>query len=175
MARSAVAAAPAAQSHLVLTGDHVGPIPAATTRAQLATFARVVRDTVEEGDEAIPESVAVLAVGRDTVRAVIDSGRVYYLFVDSPHIRTHDSLGVGTQLVRLTREPGVTGFVYECCTFVHVPRYCGLTFLIPADSAPVDGGAVDAAALKRMPPETRVLQVRISVCTHGPTAPPASQ
>src|SRR4051794_18294700 len=95
--------APTRDSHLLLTDEAVGPIPADAQRSALMRFAQVVRDTVEEGIEAIPESITVLVIRGDTVRAAIDSGRVYRLSVTSHRFRTVDSLGPGTPLGRLLR------------------------------------------------------------------------
>lgn len=159
---------------VLITGDSVGPVPAVGTRADVAQAARVVRDTVEEGQEAIPESVAVLAVHGDTVRAVIDSGRVYRLSVTSERFRTADSLGPGTLLLRLLREPGVHAFTGEGAVYIQLPRHCGLSFRL-ADAGPL-GDAPDSVgvdALRTIPPQTPVSEVLVLGCRRATTnAPP---
>jgi hypothetical protein len=160
---------------ILITGDSVGPVPAVGTRADVARAARVIRDTVEEGHEAIPESIAVLVVHGDTVRAVIDSGRVYRLSVTSERFRTADSLGPGTPLLRLLREPGVHAFTGEGAVYVQSPRHCGLSFRL-ADAGPL-GDAPDSVgvdALGALPPQTPVGEVLVLGCRRATASAPST-
>ena len=149
-----------------LSGERVGPIPVSASPAALARYARVVRDTEELGMEAIPESVVVLVVRGDTVRAVHDSGRIYRLGVNTPSFRTSDSLGVGTTLARLLKEPGVYAVGGEGAVFVVDPRRCGMSFRLAESGglgdAPSD--SITSAQLRQLPPETRVSEVLVFGC-----------
>src|SRR5215831_18304537 len=137
-----------------LSGDRVGPIPVIATSATLARFARVVRDTEELGEEGIPESVFVLVLRNDTVRAVHDSGLIYRLDVDSPTFRTLDSLGVGTTLARLLREPGVYAGTGEGAVYVGTPHHCGMSFRLSESGGLGDTprDSIGAAELRQLPP-----------------------
>ena len=148
-----------------LKGDSVGPVAIGVSRTELGRAGRVVRDTMELGDEAIPESVAVVVVGGDTLRAILDSARVYRIDVTTPHVRTADSLGVGTTLARLLREPGVHAFTGEGAVYVKVPRQCGLSFRL-ADAGEL-GDALDSvgpAQLRQLPGTTPVSTVLVLGC-----------
>jgi hypothetical protein len=151
-----------------LSGDRVGPVPvsAGASAATLARFARVVRDTEELGSEGIPESVFVLVVHSDTVRAVHDSGRIYRLDVSSPAFRTMDSLGVGTTLARLLREPGVYAGTGEGAVYVGTPHHCGMSFRLSESGGLGDmpRDSIGAAELRQLPPTTRVSEVLVFGC-----------
>ena len=163
----------AASDALRLTGASAGPVTVGVTRVELGRAGRVVRDTVELGDEAIPESVAVVVVGSDTLRAILDSGRVYRIDVTTTHIRTSDTLGVGTTLRRLLREPGVHAFTGEGAVYVQVPRHCGLSFRL-ADAGEL-GDAPDSVGptqLRQLPPTTPVSTVLVVGCGRAATVAP---
>lgn len=159
-----------------LSGERVGPVPVSASPAALARYARVVRDTEELGMEAIPESVAVLVVRGDTVRAVHDSGRIVRLGVSTPAFRTADSLGVGTTLARLLRETGVYAVGGEGAVFVILPRHCGMSFRL-ADAGGLGDAPTDSivpAQLRQLPPATRVSEVLVFGCARSDAgnAPP---
>ena len=120
---------------------------------------------MELGDEAIPESVAVIVVNGDTLRAILDSARVYRIDVVTTQFRTPDSLGVGTTLGRLLREPGVHAFTGEGAVYVKVPRHCGLSFRL-ADAGEL-GDAPDSvgpAQLRQLPATTPVSTTLVLGC-----------
>jgi len=159
-----------------LSGERVGPVPVSASPASLARYARVVRDTEELGSEGIAESVVVLAVRSDTVRAVHDSGRIYRMDVNTLTFRTADSLGVGTTIARLLKEPGVYAVGGEGAVFVVVPRHCGMSFRLAESGglgdAPSD--SITSAQLRQLPPETRVSEVLVFGCrqARASSAPP---
>ena len=163
-----------ASGALRLTGDSIGLVSIGASRADLARAGSVVRDTMELGDETMPESVAVVVVGGDAVRAILDSGRVYRIDVATNRVRTNDSLGVGTTLGRLLREPGVHAFTGEGAVYVQVPRHCGLSFRL-ADAGEL-GDAPDSVGptqLRQLPPATPVSSVLVVGCARsGRAAPP---
>lgn len=70
------AAPPSGDSRpILITGDSIGPVSDRGPAGQLRRASQVVCDTVEEGVEAMPESIIVIAMRGDTVRAAIDSDR----------------------------------------------------------------------------------------------------
>jgi hypothetical protein len=120
---------------------------------------------VEEGLEAIPESVRVLVVRGDTIRAVIDSGRVYRLVTTSPVSRTVDSLGPGTALSRLLRVPGVYALTGEGAVYLKLPGHCGMSFKLGESGELADGpDSVDAARLRTLPATTKVIEANVFGC-----------
>lgn len=162
-----------ASARLRLTGDSVGPVAVGMSRANLDRASRVVRDTMELGDEAIPESVAVIVVEGDTLRAILDSARVYRIDITTTQFRTADSLGVGTTLGRLLREPGVHAFTGEGAVYVKVPRHCGLSFRL-ADAGEL-GDAPDSvgpAQLRHLPATTPVSTVLLAGCERASAGAP---
>lgn len=156
-----------ASNEALLTGDSIGPAIVGAERNALSPRVRVIRDTIEQGTEGINENITILLVAADTVRAAMDSGRIYRLSVTSPRFRTVDSLGVGTPLARLLREPGIYAKTGESEVHVWLASRCGLGFGI-WDSAKRDwnpGGLGDApdsvgvAQLSRLPHSTTVGEV----------------
>jgi len=149
-----------------VSGDSVGPIPVSAHPAALACFAHVVRDTEELGMEGIPESVVVLVMRGDTVRAVHDSGRIVRLGVSTPTFRTADSLGVGTTLARLLREPGVYAVGGESAVFVATAHHCGMSFRLsdPGELGDAPTDSIVPAQLRQLPPSTRVSEVLVFGC-----------
>jgi hypothetical protein len=169
-----VQSAQVASNDALLTGDSVGPAIVGVAPSALSPRIKVIRDTIEEGMEGIPETIAVLLVAGDTIRAAIDSGRIYRFSVTSARFRTADSLGAGTPLSRLLSEPGIYAMTGEGAVFVWSASRCGLGFRLwdPADrEAPWDpsglGDAPDSvgvAQLRRLPQTTTVGEVIVVGC-----------
>ena len=150
---------------ILITGDSIGPVPARGTAAQLRRASQVVRDTVEEGIEAVPESIIVISVRGDTVRAAMDSGRAYRLSVTSPRFRTADSIGPGTSLSRLLRDPRVFALTGEGEAWVALPTHCGLRCALnDAGSLGDRSDSVGVKELRTLPPATSVREVLAFGC-----------
>lgn len=158
---------------ILLSGDSIGPVPSGVTRLALSRFATIARDTVEEGLEAIPESVTVVVVAGDTLRVAVDGGRAYRLSVSSPRFRTTDSLGPGIPLARLLREPGLFALTGEGAVYVQSPRHCGLSFHLSESGALADSpDSVGAAALRTLPARTTVDAVSAFGCRRARSSAP---
>ena len=110
-----------------VTGDGIGALRVGATVEDVARQCRVVRDATAPGPEGMPERRIVVDLGRDSVSAVVDSGRVWRLHVRTPAFRTADSLGVGTPGPTL-RRPGAQVLTGEGAVFVTLPSHCGLSF-----------------------------------------------
>ena len=172
---STVQTAQIASDDALLTGDSVGPAIVGVARSALSPRIKVIRDTIEEGMEGIPETIAILLVAGDTIRAAIDSGRIYRFSVTSARFRTADSLGTGTPLSRLLSEPGIYAMTGEGAVFVWSANRCGLGFRLWDPSADREmawdpGGLGDApdsvgvAQLRRLPQSTTVGEVIVVGC-----------
>jgi hypothetical protein len=163
----------AVEPPLLITGDSVAGVSVRSSHAVLARVARIVRDTVEEGIEAIPESIAVLVVRGDTLRAVIDSGRVYRLTVTSPRFRTSDSLGVGTSLARLLRLPNAFALTGEGAVWLQAPSHCGIAFHLSDSGTLAEGpDSVGTRQLQTLPASTVAEEIIVVGCaTSAPPSP----
>jgi hypothetical protein len=149
----------------LLTGDSVGSAIVGVTQAALSSRVHFVRDTIELGMEAIPESIAVVVVGADTIRGAIDSGRIYRFSVESERFRTVDSLGVGSTLARFLSEPGLYAITGEGAVFLQSPRHCGLSFRLAEAGELGDApDSVGFAELLRLPPTTPIAEILVLGC-----------
>jgi hypothetical protein len=74
------------------------------------------------------EPVLVLSFAGDTIRAGLDSGRIYRLSVRSPRFRTADSISVGTPITRFLSEPDVYALASEGQATLWSPSHCGMGF-----------------------------------------------
>jgi hypothetical protein len=162
-----------ATNDTLLTGDSVGAAVVGGAAKALSARVHLVRDTIELGMEAIPESIAVLVVGGDTIRGAIDSGRIYRFSVESARFRTADSLGVGSTLARFLSEPGLYAITGEGAVFLQSPRHCGLSFRLAEAGELGDApDSVGMAQLRRLPPATRISEVLVVGCKRpGHVAP----
>jgi hypothetical protein len=111
----------------VLTGDGIGDLRVGAPVEGVMRSCRVVRDTVVQGAEGMPERRLVVDLARDSVTVVVDSNHVWRVHVRSPAYRTADSLGVGTPAMAL-RRPGAKVLAGEGAHFVTLPSHCGLSF-----------------------------------------------
>jgi len=111
----------------------------------------IIKDTVlPNWDYVEPERVVVISLGADTVQVVVDSaGRVERVYVDSPRLKTVDSLGVGTRLVTLAKR-GSTGNQSEATFGVYVPAHCGLRFVITGIPAMNQAEELGHTAMRRL-------------------------
>jgi len=149
----------------VIDGDGLGAIRIGMNADSVKSRCTVARDTMEMDNEGMPERILVVAIGGDTTRVEIDSGRVWRIDVRTPRLRTADSLGVGTPLPRLLAlEGGVQGLVGEGSLFVLSQARCGLSFELSARGA---AGDWQRARLRTLPPLTRVTRVLVFGCPAG--------
>ena len=150
-----------AQSGFVpVTGDRVGRLAVGASATTLGRYGTVVRDTVEYYEfETAPESVRVVVLRGDSLRAIVDSGRIRRFDITSRRFRTADSLGVGTALSRLLTYPDVSAQNWDGTVWVRVPSHCGLSFRLSAAVAPPESSRVSPVALATLSESTRVVEV----------------
>lgn len=79
---------------------------------------RVVHDTLELGSEAMLEHRVYVQFGSDTVVATVDRGRIWRIAVETPSLRTSDSLSVGSTLGTILASGKATGLVGEGSLFL---------------------------------------------------------
>ena len=112
----------------VLTSDGIGALKLGSSVEAIRSACVVVRDTIEQGAEGMPERRLGVLLGQDTVQATVDRGTVRRIEVRTPRIRTDDSLGVGSTLETLRRQPAQFLGYGEGGPFMQVTKHCGLTF-----------------------------------------------
>jgi hypothetical protein len=148
-----------------LTGRGIGPLQVGTPFDSVRQACPVARDSVQLDDEGNPVRVATVVVGRDTVDAVIEEGRVWRIEVGGRGLRAADSLGVGSPVGDLLRRPGVQGFEGEGLLFVTTTAHCGLSFRLAYEiPAGEHRETWTSADLRRLPTGTSVDRVLIVGC-----------
>jgi hypothetical protein len=110
-----------------------------------------------------------VAFSHDSVEAEIDRGRVWRIEIASAHLRTPDSLGVGTSLGRLLQLKEPRGLGAEGAVFLLSTQHCGLSFQLSESGSDTPAETWDRAALAHLPKSTVVDRVLIVGCR-----PPAS-
>ena len=147
-----------------ITGEGIGSLRIGVTVSDIRKSCRVLRDTVELADEGLPSRILTVDLGRDTLAAEVDSGRVWRIRVSQKRVQTSDSLGVGTALSRLLTLPEVHGLVGENALYVVAPTRCGLSFRVtdPAEAAPKEEWTL--SDLRKLPSATRVTEILIVGC-----------
>jgi hypothetical protein len=158
-ATSAVAAATCrVETRTPLTAAGIGDLRVGARVEDVARACRVLRDTTAPGIEGQEERRIVVDLGRDTVAAVVNAGRIWRVHVGGPAFRTSDSLGVGTR-VRELRSRGPKLLTGEGRVFLTLPSHCGLSFRLRG----VAPGR--ASSLRQFPDSVVVDEVLAFGCT----------
>ena len=147
----------------LITEHGVGYITVGRSVDSVKKQCRVISDSSELDAEAMPTRIVTVAFGADSVRAEIDSGRVWRIELTTPGIRTADSLGVGTPLNRLLALRNPKG-AYGEGLFVLSPDHCGLSFQLSDDGGNAPAQDWDRAMLARLPASTIVKRVLVVGC-----------
>jgi len=169
----------AGTDEFLITSDSIGPAILGIAPSGLSPRLKVVRDTQEIVFEDMGDSVLVLSISGDTIRAGVDSGRVFRLTVRSPKFRTSDSISVGTTITRFLSETGAYVIAGEGQATLWSPSHCGMGFRLydAAGKDPPDGlgdsrDSLGVAQLRRLPRTTKVGQIDVFGCK-GSQARPA--
>ncbi len=121
-------------SSLVLTSDSLGPVSRLVTRDSLARLCPGLGDSVWEGAEGIPARVTLLRLGGRSIGFIEWSAArqsLLRLLVESPLVRTVDSIGVGTRVGELRRKLGRLNAGYDDAgVYVWSQRAPNLSFLL---------------------------------------------
>jgi hypothetical protein len=120
---------PAAPALGVLTANGVGDLRVGATVTDVRSRCEIVKDTTLPGPEGTQERRLTLAMGSDSVQAIVDADRIWRVELTSPRFRTTDSLGVATRGWELKRGRGkiATG---EGNVAALRDDHCGLSFLL---------------------------------------------
>lgn len=145
-------------SPLVLTGEGIGEFRVGAPVDSIRAKCDVISETsLTQGAEGMPERRIAVRIGRDTVEATVDSNRVWRIELRSPRFRTADSLGIGSTVGEMRKQPVKYLGYGEGGPFVTFPRHCGLSF-------GVDDRGVFARELAKLPDNATVDLVLIMGC-----------
>ena len=151
-----------------LTSRGIGPLAIGMTTDSLARTCRVLSQDQVGGSTRL-----LVRAGQDTVRAFADpAGRIAWIEVDSPRIRTRDSIGVGSSAASILHLQDVSGDAVAAHTFALSPKsgpYCGLTFwLDPRTAEMLNAARGDRLRMLGMRGGGTVIQVDIhGECREG--------
>ncbi|HEV2017809.1 MAG TPA: hypothetical protein VGQ98_05805 [Gemmatimonadaceae bacterium] len=152
----------------VVGEEGIGQLRIGATVESVRQRCRIVRDTTVQDAEGMPQRKVAVELSRDTVEAEIVSGRVWRIVVWSPRLRTVDSLGVGTDIVRLLRLKNPRGMAGEGAFFIASPEHCGMSFRLALAGDARYRGDLDKVGLARLPASTVVSEVLVFGCHLGP-------
>lgn len=147
-----------------VTGEGVGAVRLGMKADSLRAACAGTVERREPADEGTTARLIFVPLGRDTAVAEIDVGQVWRIQVRSPGLRTADGIGVGSTLGQLLTDARAVGMSGEGRLFVMSPARCGLSFqLSPAAARALPQGG-DAAALRRLPPDTPITRILVVGC-----------
>jgi hypothetical protein len=146
----------------VISEEGVGYVTIGRSADSVVRTCTVASDAKELDAEGMPTRIMTVRFGSDSLRAEIVDGRVWRIEVETPAIRTTDSLGVGTPISRLLSLQNPKGAFGEGF-YVLSPEHCGLSFQLSTNenARPQDSGR---AMLERLPSSTVVTRVLIVGC-----------
>lgn len=146
----------------VITGQGIGHLVIRRSVDSVRIRCPILQDSTEMDNEGMPAHVLRVQVGNDTVKATAVSGAIWRIAVTSPHLRTADSIGVGTPIARLLRFRDPKAWPGEGGMFLMTPELCGLSFEL-SDNAGF-GRVLEKPQLERLPANTIVKRVLITGC-----------
>lgn len=156
--RSAQTDGPTCGSPLVVTGEGIGDFKVGASVDSIRAKCDVISETsLTQGAEGMPERRIAVRIGQDTIEATIDSTRVWRIELRSSRFRTVDSLGIGSTVGEMRKQPVKYIGYGEGGPFVTFPRHCGLSFGI-------DDRGFFARELAKLPDNATVDLVLILGC-----------
>jgi len=158
----------------IIRDQGIGPLRIGISVDSVMKLCRVVRDTVQQGIEGMPERRITVAFPAGLVEAEIVDGKVWRLDIDSPAFRTRDSLGVGSTVADLLRLDEPDGGVGEGAFFLISRKHCGQSYQM---SGGIPTGRVrrwGRKELEALPSSVRVTRVLVFDC-HGFSVRPGSE
>lgn len=154
---------PACNDH-VIRGQGIGPLRIGISVDSVKKLCRVVRDTIQQGIEGMPERRITVAFPAGLVEAEIVDGKVWRLDIHSPEFRTPDSLGVGSTIADLLRLDEPDAGVGEGAFYLISRKHCGQSFQM---SGGIPAGRVrrwGRKELEALPSSIRVTRVLVYDC-----------
>lgn len=131
----------------VLDGNGIGELRHGRSIDEIPALCQVLSDSEQQGQEGMMERVVVVQLGGETVRTIVDRGRIYRIEVNTQRFRTSDSLGVDTPLARIAAMRGAQFAPGHDGVFGFSPEHCGLSFRFSLPWRPPAGGQWTAEAI----------------------------
>jgi hypothetical protein len=154
----------------ILTDSGIGALRIHQPIAAVMARCEVIADFVTDGNhEEGVNRVLRVAIGRDTVSAIVEAEAIASIELDTPGIRTRDSLGVGAPAGRVIELQDVTGSHFEGMYYARSPRHCGLVFgfrSLGGAQADSEGEVLGAPALRMAAGAAVIELVRVRACTN---------
>jgi len=125
----------------------IGELKQGRSIDEIPALCEVLSDSEQQGQEGMMERVVVVQIAGETVRAVVDRGRISRIEVNTPRFRTADSLGVDTPLSRIAAMRGAQFAPGHDGVFGFSPEHCGLSFRFSVPWRPPAGGQWTAQAI----------------------------
>lgn len=111
-----------------VTGNGVGLLTVGLPADSVRNRCQVLADSTSIGAEGLSVRELLVELAGDTIHAIVDSGKVWRIEIESGGLRTQDSLGVGSPLRDILRGGGATGAEGEGALYVQTSRHCGISF-----------------------------------------------
>lgn len=147
-----------------LTDNGIGDLKEGASVADLRNRCEIVSDSEQPGPEGSKQRVLVVRVGGETVQAIINDDKVWRIEINSPSIRTSDSLGVDTPLHRIATKRGARFFPGEGGVYGFVADHCAMSFRFSVPLRAPRGGDWTAAKIDSAHGDAVVDRVLITKC-----------
>lgn len=131
----------------VLEGNGIAELRHGRSIDEISALCQVLSDSEQPGQEGMMERVVVVQLAGETVRTIVDKGRIYKIEVNTPRFRTADSLGVDTPLARIASMRGAQFAPGHDGVYGFSPEHCGLSFRFSLPWRPPAGGQWTAEAI----------------------------
>ena len=147
-----------------LTDNGIGDLKEGTRVADLRERCEIESDSEQPGPEGSRQRVLVVRVGGETVQAIINDDRVWRIEVNTPALKTSDSLGVDTPLHRIATKRGARFFPGEGGVYGFVADHCAMSFRFSVPLRAPRGGDWTAAKIDSAHGDAVVDRVLITKC-----------
>ncbi len=131
----------------VLEGTGIGELRHGRAIDEIPALCHVLSDSEQQGQEGMMERVVVVQLAGETLRTIVDKGRIFRIEVNTPRFRTPDSLGVDTPLSRIASMRGAQFAPGHDGVYGFSPEHCGLSFRFSLPWRPPAGGQWTAEAI----------------------------
>ena len=148
----------------VLTDNGIGELKEGLSVADVADRCEIVSDSEQQGSEGMKERVLIVRVGSETVRAIVNDGRIYRIEVTTPLLATSDSISVDTPLHRIASARGARFFPGEDGVYGFVANHCAMSFRFSVPLRPPRGGDWTAARIDSAHGDAAVDRILITKC-----------
>ena len=149
----------------VIENDGIGDLKVKRRVSEIRDLCEVTSDSEELGTEGMRERVLVTSIAGIPVESLINDDRVMRIAVNSPRIRTRDSLGVDTPLHTLADMRGARFVPGEDGVYGFVADHCGLSFRFSIPLRPPAGRDWTVQGAKREHSDAVVDRVLITSCS----------